>query len=170
MVCDANHSITMKHFFTYNFLAAAAASRTTTTSAFQLRHKSRYPSLSSPHRTATTTSPAATAPDAADGGQNYDYDFLVIGGGSGGVRASRIASGYGARVALLESRLTHGMKPQYSAIGGTCVNVGERCACSTWLIGTHPSNNLSISLFLTFVPRMCAQKVNGICKSISIRN
>jgi hypothetical protein len=59
--------------------------------------------------------------------KEYDYDFLVIGGGSGGVRASRIASGYGAKVALLESRLTHGIEPEYSAIGGTCVNVGE-CA------------------------------------------
>lgn len=57
--------------------------------------------------------------------EEYDYDLLVIGGGSGGVRASRIASGYGAKVALLESRLGHGIKPEYSAIGGTCVNVGE---------------------------------------------
>ncbi|KAL3771134.1 hypothetical protein ACHAWO_013501 [Cyclotella atomus] len=56
--------------------------------------------------------------------EEYDYDLLVIGGGSGGVRASRIASGYGAKVALLESRLGHGIKPEYSAIGGTCVNVG----------------------------------------------
>lgn len=55
----------------------------------------------------------------------YDYDLLVIGGGSGGVRASRIASGYGAKVALMESRLGHGVKPEYSAIGGTCVNVGK---------------------------------------------
>ena len=28
-------------------------------------------------------------------------------------------------MALLESRLTHGIKPEYSAIGGTCVNVGK---------------------------------------------
>ncbi|CAJ1947285.1 unnamed protein product [Cylindrotheca closterium] len=54
---------------------------------------------------------------------DYDYDFLVIGGGSGGVRASRIAAGHGAKVALIEPQLQHGA-PNYSAIGGTCVNVG----------------------------------------------
>lgn len=30
------------------------------------------------------------------------YDLIVIGGGSGGVRAARIASQYGAKVALVE--------------------------------------------------------------------
>jgi len=53
----------------------------------------------------------------------YDYDLVVIGGGSGGVRASRIAAGHGAKVVLLEGQLQHG-PPNYSAIGGTCVNVG----------------------------------------------
>jgi glutathione reductase (NADPH) len=42
------------------------------------------------------------------------YDLFVIGGGSGGVRAARIAAGLGARVALCEQ----------SYYGGTCVNVG----------------------------------------------
>jgi len=41
----------------------------------------------------------------------YDYDLFVIGGGSGGVRASRMASLAGARVALAE---------EYR-MGGTCV-------------------------------------------------
>ena len=41
----------------------------------------------------------------------YDFDLFVIGGGSGGVRAARIASGHGARVALAE---------EYR-FGGTCV-------------------------------------------------
>jgi len=50
-------------------------------------------------------------------------DLLVIGGGSGGVRASRISASHGAKVALLEGQLKHGA-PNYSAIGGTCVNVG----------------------------------------------
>ncbi|MGQ7957951.1 glutathione-disulfide reductase [Pseudomonas sp. SP16.1] len=44
----------------------------------------------------------------------YDYDLFVIGAGSGGVRAARFAAGYGARVAVAESRY----------LGGTCVNVG----------------------------------------------
>lgn len=44
----------------------------------------------------------------------YDVDLFVIGGGSGGVRAARVASELGARVALAEERY----------LGGTCVNVG----------------------------------------------
>jgi glutathione reductase (NADPH) len=42
------------------------------------------------------------------------YDFFVIGGGSGGVRASRIAAAHGAKVGLAEG----------SRLGGTCVNLG----------------------------------------------
>ena len=41
----------------------------------------------------------------------FDYDLFVIGAGSGGVRAGRIAAGYGARVAVAEE----------SRVGGTCV-------------------------------------------------
>ena len=41
----------------------------------------------------------------------FDYDLVVIGAGSGGVRAARIAAGYGARVLIAE---------EYR-IGGTCV-------------------------------------------------
>ncbi|MBU8546080.1 MULTISPECIES: glutathione-disulfide reductase [Roseomonadaceae] len=44
----------------------------------------------------------------------YDFDFFVIGGGSGGVRSARIAAGHGARVGVAEERFW----------GGTCVNVG----------------------------------------------
>ncbi len=45
---------------------------------------------------------------------DFDYDLFVIGAGSGGVRAARVATGYGARVAIAEDRY----------LGGTCVNVG----------------------------------------------
>ncbi|ODT99796.1 MAG: glutathione-disulfide reductase [Rhodospirillales bacterium SCN 65-16] len=41
----------------------------------------------------------------------YDYDLFVIGAGSGGVRASRIAAGHGARVGICEDY----------RVGGTCV-------------------------------------------------
>ncbi|HEY3254133.1 MAG TPA: glutathione-disulfide reductase [Polyangiaceae bacterium] len=42
------------------------------------------------------------------------FDYLVIGGGSGGLASARRAAEYGARVALVEAR----------ELGGTCVNVG----------------------------------------------
>lgn len=44
----------------------------------------------------------------------YDYDLFTIGGGSGGVRASRVSASFGAKVAIAEERY----------LGGTCVNVG----------------------------------------------
>lgn len=46
--------------------------------------------------------------------QTYDFDLFVIGGGSGGVRAARMAAQRGARVALAE----------VAEMGGTCVNLG----------------------------------------------
>ena len=44
----------------------------------------------------------------------YEFDLFVIGAGSGGVRAARFAAGFGAKVAVAESRY----------LGGTGVNVG----------------------------------------------
>ena len=41
----------------------------------------------------------------------FDFDLFVIGGGSGGVRAARVAGQHGAKVALAEQ----------DRIGGTCV-------------------------------------------------
>ena len=52
--------------------------------------------------TSSTTLPSAT------------YDYLVIGGGSGGISSARRAAGYGASVAVIEK----------GRMGGTCVNVG----------------------------------------------
>ncbi len=40
----------------------------------------------------------------AENDVKYDYDYFVIGGGSGGVRSSRIAAQYGARIALAEEK------------------------------------------------------------------
>jgi glutathione reductase (NADPH) len=44
----------------------------------------------------------------------FDYDLFVIGAGSGGVRAARMAANRGKKVAVAEERY----------LGGTCVNVG----------------------------------------------
>ncbi|UZD64081.1 MULTISPECIES: glutathione-disulfide reductase [Marinobacter] len=46
--------------------------------------------------------------------ESRDYDLIVIGAGSGGVRLARMSAQRGARVAVVESRY----------LGGTCVNVG----------------------------------------------
>ena len=51
-----------------------------------------------------------------------DFDLCVIGGGSGGVRAARMAAGHGARVGLCEE----------ARMGGTCVNIG--CVPKTLLV------------------------------------
>jgi glutathione reductase (NADPH) len=61
----------------------------------------------------------------------FDFDLYVIGAGSGGVRASRFAAGFGARVAVAESRY----------LGGTCVNVG--CVPKKLLVyGAHYHDEL----------------------------
>lgn len=61
----------------------------------------------------------------------YDFDLFVIGAGSGGVRAARFAAGFGARVAVAESRY----------LGGTCVNVG--CVPKKLLVyGAHYSDDI----------------------------
>lgn len=45
---------------------------------------------------------------------NFDYDYIVIGAGSGGMASGRRAAMYGKKVLMIENR----------RIGGTCVNVG----------------------------------------------
>jgi len=61
----------------------------------------------------------------------YDYDLFVIGAGSGGVRASRVAASYGARVAVAEEH----------RVGGTCVIRG--CVPKKLLVyGSHFAEEL----------------------------
>ena len=61
----------------------------------------------------------------------YDYDLLTIGAGSGGVRASRVAAAHGARVAVAEEH----------RVGGTCVIRG--CVPKKLLIyGAHFAEDL----------------------------
>ncbi|WP_373488283.1 glutathione-disulfide reductase [Blastomonas sp.] len=61
----------------------------------------------------------------------YDFDLFVIGAGSGGVRASRVASAYGAKVAVAEEH----------RVGGTCVIRG--CVPKKLLVyGSHFAEDL----------------------------
>jgi glutathione reductase (NADPH) len=63
-----------------------------------------------------------------------DYDLFVIGAGSGGVRASRIAAAHGARVAIAEEH----------KVGGTCVIRG--CVPKKLLVyGAHFAEDLEDS-------------------------
>ncbi|HJQ16640.1 MAG TPA: glutathione-disulfide reductase [Allosphingosinicella sp.] len=62
---------------------------------------------------------------------SFDYDLFVIGAGSGGVRASRVAAAHGARVAVAEEH----------KIGGTCVIRG--CVPKKLLVyGAHFAEDL----------------------------
>ena len=80
--------------------------------------------------------------------QSFDYDLFVIGGGSAGVRAARMAAQRGARVALAEA----------AQLGGTCVNLGcipkklysyaahygeafEEAAGYGWQVEGHPTQD-----------------------------
>ena len=62
---------------------------------------------------------------------SFEYDLFVIGAGSGGVRAARMAATQGAKVAVAEKQ----------ALGGTCVNVG--CVPKKlFVFGSHISEEI----------------------------
>ena len=72
-------------------------------------------------RATSTHSSAAVATMSTSASKNLrmsnngnHYDYLVIGGGSGGLASARRAAGHGAKVAVIEK----------ARLGGTCVNVG----------------------------------------------
>mmetsp|Transcript_43037 Transcript_43037/g.104102 ORF Transcript_43037/g.104102 Transcript_43037/m.104102 type:complete len:583 (-) Transcript_43037:830-2578(-) len=62
----------------------------------------------------TPSSSRLFSSSASDGGGEFDYDYFVIGAGSGGIASARRAATYGAKVAVVEK----------GRLGGTCVNVG----------------------------------------------
>jgi glutathione reductase (NADPH) len=65
----------------------------------------------------------------------FDYDLITIGAGSGGVRASRLAGKYGAKVAVIEE----------SRYGGTCVMRG--CVPKKLLVmGAHFAHHFEDAL------------------------
>jgi len=71
-----------------------------------------------------TSAHAIMVDDGYDTEHGFDYDLIVIGGGSGGLAASKEAAKHGAsKVAVLDF-----VKPSPAGtawgLGGTCVNVG----------------------------------------------
>jgi mercuric reductase len=71
-----------------------------------------------------TVEEQVSAQQPTDGTGGYDFDLLVIGGGSGGFAAAIAATELGKRVGMINA----------GTIGGTCVNVG--CVPSKTLIRT----------------------------------
>jgi len=55
----------------------------------------------------------------------FDFDYICIGGGSGGIASANRASTYGQKVAIIEAK----------ALGGTCVNVGCVPKKAMWYAG-----------------------------------
>lgn len=74
---------------------------------------------------------------------DQSYDYLVIGGGSGGLASARRASGwYNAKVALVEA------SPH---LGGTCVNVGCVPKKIMWNTGKEILLTENMRIFIVIV-------------------
>lgn len=80
-------------------------------------------SFASPAKDSATEVAACMKDDGHCSTHEYDYDLVVIGGGSGGMAAAKEAADLGAKVACLDF-----VKPSPAGttwgLGGTCVNVG----------------------------------------------
>ncbi|GLK89705.1 glutathione-disulfide reductase [Pseudomonas turukhanskensis] len=104
----------------------------------------------------------------------YDFDLFVIGAGSGGVRAARFAAGFGAKVAVAESRY----------LGGTCVNVGcvpkkllvygahfadefEQASGFGWTLGAKPDFDWAT---LISNKNREIQRLNGIYRNLLVNS
>ena len=77
-----------------------------------------------PSFASTKSSFSTNVEDSSGGG--YDFDYFVLGAGSGGIASARRAASYGAKVAVAEE----------SRLGGTCV------VCRGW-IRRNGLNNFS---------------------------
>lgn len=71
--------------------------------------------------------------------REFDFDLVVLGGGSGGLAAAFRAAEYGARVAMLEP----------GELGGTCVNVGCVPKKAMWL-AAHVAERIELAQRLGF--------------------
>ncbi|CAH8360238.1 unnamed protein product [Eruca vesicaria subsp. sativa] len=59
--------------------------------------------------------------NVADSDRHYDFDLFTIGAGSGGVRASRFATSFGASAAVCELPFSTISSDTAGGVGGTCV-------------------------------------------------
>jgi len=91
--------------------------------------------------------------DGYSSDHGFDYDLVVIGGGSGGLAASKEAVKQGAtKVAVLDF-----VRPSPAGtvwgLGGTCVNVGEYfcgcCCCCCWN-GVCPVSCLFMMMYILY--------------------
>ncbi|XP_051141669.1 glutathione reductase, chloroplastic isoform X2 [Andrographis paniculata] len=79
-------------------------------------------SIASPHPNRRfVTAIRADSGNGADSTRQYDYDLFTIGAGSGGVRASRFAANFGAKVAVCELPFATISSESAGGVGGTCV-------------------------------------------------
>lgn len=92
-----------------------------------------------------STSSSTTNIDQWNPNHEFEYDLVVIGGGSGGLSTAREAAKLGAKVACLDF-----VKPtpvgSTWGIGGTCVNVGcipKKLMHNAALIGEHVDSSSS---------------------------
>ncbi|KAK4418346.1 Glutathione reductase, chloroplastic [Sesamum alatum] len=91
-------------------------------SAKLLYSRNFFGCVSSPHpRRSFTTAIRADSTNGAEPPRNYDFDLFTIGAGSGGVRASRFAANFGAKVAVCELPFATISSDTTGGVGGTCV-------------------------------------------------
>ncbi|XP_027193741.2 thioredoxin reductase 1, cytoplasmic-like [Dermatophagoides pteronyssinus] len=122
----------IQSLFTLKGTAASASSSSASTSRslFPKRNCGKVSATTSSirdtfskHFYSTTTSTTTKIMAPIDMKHDYDYDLIVIGGGSGGLAASKEAASLGKKVCMLDfvQPTPHGVT---WGVGGTCVNVG----------------------------------------------
>jgi len=87
----------------------------------------------------TGPSPSPWADTEEDEKHSYDWDMIVIGGGSGGIAAAKEAGDLGAKVLLLDYVAPTPVGTSWG-IGGTCVNVGcipKKLMHTAAILGDH---------------------------------